>query len=1057
MTGVVYYSRSFSSLREAAFEWLDEKTDQTPESAWFVETNDYQRQAINDAWRQEHSDFRLTVSGLTGLGMELHEQLFGPYPGIETLERRRMIEQALLVLDTATIAEPRQHTESISELFREIEAAGVTSIPELEAMLSNSDCRPDQQSVVKQAYQTYHDIRETLAHPQALSNSQKLQAVVNTDQSLTDALPHLDAIVISGLTDLSAIEQAFVERLSTEFPVVVCLPTPTETEPTAGTGAALKDTLEILTSELGMDPTWIPSEQPLPLASVTERLYRPTVDVVSTDRLTWHKAPTPEREVRHFARQIRDTLATDPDRGPDDIVVLAPGLLSYRDSLVDVFDAYDIEHTYRVSVLLERTYAGRAVLDAISLCESPRGDRIAQLATNPLVTLPDIDPAELADRQRRLYTPDPERLMRELDASREGVATLLEHLDAVQTATAAEVVPAFERLLEYIDLEANLEALGENATSDIGYEQRAHKRVEEILSSVQTVCETVSPETPLKQLAAALEGVRVTPPSQASDGVVEIIGLEDIPMAEFTDLYVLGATRDNLPRRQTRPRYFQQIGEQLDLYEQNKQRDIDRYRFGMAVTNASRVHITTPETTADDERQLPSPFIDELTAVTDLKPTEGVNTEQRGTREDLQRALAGSDPETVATALSHASDDVADQAFTTAARRSVRCGANRGSDELTKHDGQLSATEMDALHEKLDKTPVSHSRLTDYAKCGFRYLLTNGWELEEPEDIDPGISSLDIGLLIHKTAEKFFIRIQNDDKSPVDLSTHNREELEKELLQAGFDELSAIEDSSDDVFTLTTLAKIFAGLATPEENEYYHPPQQTVTDATEGILVQFLKKERSRAAAGHRPLYFEEPFGWEAGIEAPDGKSLPIKGIIDRIDRTADGTVTVFDYKFSRQSSVRRRENQARDGVNFQLPMYLLGARSILENNSDLQPHDIDARYYILSAAPELKIRNSLNSRFDDLDFERFLSETVPARISQALHGVEGGAFQPAIVGESMAPCSYCEFRDICDVRHHRRYDTIEHIDKTDHPAYVPRGARPADADTQLAGGDADE
>lgn len=1057
MAGTIYYGRSFTALRDTAFEWLEQHTANSPETGRFIESNAYQRNEIARAWRDDHSDLRLTVSSLSQFAIELHDQLFSPYPGIQTLDRRRLIEQALVSLSSDTLSSPRQHANSISELFRAVEAEGIDSVTGLETRLAQSECSAEQQTLVTQAYQTYRDLQTTVVHPQVRSNSEKIQAVANADQTLTDAVPHLDAIVLSGVTDPSTVETALIDRLATEFSIAVLLPVPAQTQPTAGVGAAIGDTLSTLTS-IGLETTWVSADDTQPLAPVAEQLYQPTTHTISTDHITWHTAPTPDREVRHLARCIRDRLASDPHCQPDDLVVLAPGLLSYRDSIADIFASYDIPHRYHVSVLLERTYAGRAVLDAVALCEQPRSDRVADLVTNPLVEIAGIDAAEVTDIQRRLYTTDIDRFRYELDESREGLDDLLGIIETVQTASPTTIVSEFETLLEELHLDDAIDALDESKSIATGYEQRAFNRVNSILDSVNRICETLSPTAPLTELTTALEGVRVPAPTRASAGVVDIIGLDDILLTEFTELYVLGATQTNLPRRQSRPRYFQQIGEELGLYEPHRQRRRDRYRFGMAVANAATVHITTPETTADDERQLPSPFVTELNAVADVRTTEGLHTERRGSREDLQRDLAGAEPDAIATALSDAQTaGTVDQSFVTAATRGAECGANRGRDSLTEHDGQLSAAARSTLNDRLTELPVSHSRLTTYAKCGFRYMLQTGWEMEDTDEITPGVSSLELGSLIHDTVEAFFRRLQDTDGAHVDLTTWDQKTLEHRLLTAGEDALAESTASFDDVFSQRQLARIFGGLATDADDIQSDLPAAVIDTSTTGLLRQFLEKEQARAADGHRPVHFEASFGDETGVTLPDGQSVPITGIIDRVDRSPDGTATVFDYKFSRDYRVDNREQNARDGIDFQLPMYTLGAPGILQDDADIGVHEVDAHYYILNSEPNVDIRSSLRSQFDEFDFSSITTETFPRWISEAVRGIDNGAFQPTLVDERTAGCSYCAFRDVCDVRHHRRYDVIEQIDTAAHPAYVPRGARPEETRTPLPGGEDDD
>jgi ATP-dependent helicase/nuclease subunit B len=1057
--GELWYGSSFSTLRDEAFDWLDDRAGSSPESARFLEANDYQHDAIADAWREDYNGLRLRVSGLSRFAVTVHEQLFGPYPDIETLERRRLIEQALLEIDDdAGVEEARRHSPSFSEVFRELEAQGIHDVAELEETLADSGCSAAQETVIVTAYQRYQDLQDVLLHPAAQSRSEKLTAVANAEESIQDAMPNLDAIVLSGLYDPSAVELAVINRLAEEFPVRVVLPTPATDDPLEGVGSGLAETFETL-ADVGFEPEPVHPATTQPLTDVVSRLYQPgdTFDSVPAE-LSWYEAPTPDREIRHLARTIRERLATAETCEPDDVLVLAPGLLSYRDGIADVFEAYGIDHAYQVSVLLERTYAGQAVLDAIGFCEQPRADRLARLASNPLVDIDDVDAAEVAAVQRRLYTTALEKLRAELDTSDAGVAAVVAQITTVQEAEADSVVQAVTDLLEVLGLEDAVDDLDSAASIDAGYERRALSRVNQILASVQRVCEELQPAEPLVEVATALEGVRVPPPPQVTDDRVEIIGLQDTPMADFEELYVLGATAEHLSGRTTRPRYFQHVGEELGLFERHSQRDQARYRFGLLLANAQRVHITTPETTIGDDPLLVSPFVDELARVTGLEPVTGISGEQRGTREDLQRAIAGATPADVQTALSAANaDDTVSEQFVELARRGSECGSHRGQRALTAHDGQLSATGIAALDDRLTKVPFSPSRLTQYAKCGFKYMLQVGWGLDEEDDIEPGMSPLVVGSIVHDTVEAFFRDRQSTERDPVDLTAWDRAELEQQLLSVGLETVSAETELGDDVFSDATLRALFAGLGTPETNEYYGPPGEAGQPTVSGTFVQFLEAELERAKNGHRPTMFEAEFGDENGDSVPDSVPIPIGGRIDRVDTSTADDVTVFDYKASSVSGVRSRENNARDGVDFQLPLYMLGTPALVEEAADVSPAAVEAGYYVSNADPTVKVRRSLNDRFDDIDFEAFLTETVPERLEAVQSGIEQGSFHPTIAGASIAQCEYCAFRDVCDVRHHRRYDVMSYIDEEAYPAYVPDGVRPGDVSEQLPGGGGDE
>jgi ATP-dependent helicase/nuclease subunit B len=417
--------------------------------------------------------------------------------------------------------------------------------------------------------------------------------------------------------------------------------------------------------------------------------------------------------------------------------------------------------------------------------------------------------------------------------------------------------------------------------------------------------------------------------------------------------------------------------------------------------------------------------------------------------------MAGASPDELSPALERACEGGhLSPEFVSAASRGALCGANRGGASLTDHDGQLGEDSIAGLDDKLTSSPYSHSRLSRYAKCGFKYLLRAGWGLKEDDDIEPGIDSRIFGLIVHRTAEDFYRKLQAEHGQPLNISEIDRAELEEELLDAAHSAIDGADTPPADVFVEGMFRALLSGLGTPASNDYYYPPSDHRDGDIDGALVQFLDAELEFATDGHKPRFFEADIGDGDGVTLPDGRMLPVGGIVDRVDETPDGA-TVFDYKASSVRGARSRENNARDGVDFQLPIYSLGTRALLDDT--ISPTDIEARYYVINVDPEVNVRSGLRERFDNIDYDAFLSEVVPDRLETVVEGIEAGAFQPAYVGERTAQCEYCEFSDVCDVRHHRRYDVIEQIDESDHPAYVPDGVRPEDPLDLLPAGDEDE
>lgn len=1050
---------SFRTLRDSAFERANTLAAPGSQRILILENNGYQRESVAEAWRNNYSPLRAQITDFSSFVMRAHERLYGPYPDVGTFERRRIIEQALEDVERdSTLPNARQHRDSFSELFLELEAANALTPTAVRDRLADTNLETKYISPVAQAFEAYTNYRSEIAHPDARPRNQKAAEIATTDQSLSEAFPGVDVVIISGLLDPSTVETRLLDQLVEDFAVLYVLPHTHQGADHQQYNPVIQRTRNTL-AEIGFEFETIAPATEQPLHTVASAMYTPQASSDgSYAELSWQRAPTPDREVRHVARQIRHDLATE-SYTPDDVLVLVPGLLSYREHIADAFSAYGIERAMNLGVFLEHTYVGRAILDAISLCEQPTATVVTEIATNPVINLPDVDAAELVDIERRLYTADIDRFQTELETSTAGVEALLDVAANVADAPPKAIVPAFHDLLEYLGLGDPDAITVDGMQTLVAYETRALRRIQRSLDSVEQVIQACTPEDPFRELTDGIEGLRIPAPRTDSTGRVEIIGLQDTPMADFERLYVLGATNEHLPGSDDRPRFFETIGTALDLFTEDESRDRARHRFCTLLANAESAHITTPERTTDDEQLLESPIVDELARVANLDPDEGLTDERRGSTEDLQRAigLSRADAEDLSTAVEQAGGNAFGSSQTIFARQGINCANHRSDTTLTVHDAQLDAVSLENLNERLTHRPLSHNRLSNYATCGFKYLLAEGLGFEEPDPIDPELDHRLVGIVVHETLETFFTELQTDSE-PVELEAFDREELERRLLATVEQTLTENDYPLVSAFDERLVSILCAGLVSEEENPYYYALGAASGQASgRGLFVRFLDTELETDGAA-KPMYFEAEFGDGQPVVDSQGDPLPVGGVIDRVDIAPDhSTATVFDYKTSRKGRIYTLEKHAIGGMDFQLPLYARAAQTLLP---DIET-PIDAAYYMLRPDPEIKRFGDLSRRLDSDTYKRFLTTTTPQRIEAAIDAIENGTFHPTVAGADAAQCEYCAFQDVCDVRHHRREEIIDDIGGED-GVYIPDAAHVEDWDdlieriASVQGGDMD-
>ncbi|MFA9515690.1 PD-(D/E)XK nuclease family protein [Halopenitus sp. H-Gu1] len=1063
MTDEFIYGPAYEPLQTHAFESADAIADDAPTSILWLERNDHRMDQVADAWARDRDPLRLEVTGLDQLVGECYEALTGPRTLLDALTRRQLVDEALRTLENDHVLDDaHRHRDAVLDVVTTLEADGYDTTDAIESLLAESTVPDRAAEVLETTYDRFADDRSRTMTGEEYIQSQAYRRVLEADDSMADLLPHADVVVVSGYYDLSTNQRAIIDRLADSIPSITLLPLVND-RPNAGADAVAADAAAFY-REHADDIRHVTPDQPAPLVGPASRLYTPGDDSdyeLTEGVLRWVQAPTPDREIRRVARSLRKRLADD-EVDPNDVLVVVPGLISYREHVEDLIPAHGVETVSVANKLLYQTNVGTAMLDLVTACKGdPGAELLARLATNPTVRLDGVDGAEVADLARRLPTDDHERLLTELDDdSRTTVEELLTVTDRVTDAAGVATLDALRTLFDHVALETNVETINEEAeTFDAEMESRAYSRVDRVLDAIERVVRTLEVDEVFGRVSNELDQVRVPPPRNATDGAIEVVGPRDAFMQSYDHLYLVGMTTRDSPPNQDRPRFFEELEDGLTGVDATTDREVARYQFATMLASANSVFITTPRSTVDDDPLLESALLDELTRVTDLEPTD--HDLGNGYREDVQRAVGRtSDSRAASDAVEQAHGaGVFDDDVMTRVRRGVRCAEHRREPTRTEHDGLLDPETVDALHPPDEREPYSPTRLTQYARCGFRYYMERVLDIEAPEEYKLEPDPLDLGSLVHAILEGFYTDLQDTPGDPVDLATHDPVDLEARMVAAGERALAEQVLPFDDTFYDRWLRALFAGLADPERNDYYHADEAGIHAPSRGLLGRFLDAERDRD---------DDPGWFEVGmdlsddedatfdLELPDGRTVPIGGRIDRVtvDRTDEpATGLVHDYKTGDRSP-----RSTIDGIEFQLPLYALAAGHQLEREGVETP--LDAAFYVLDPPDDVSEKWTLRyylSRYGDAtdeDYERFIEAVTPRRVRSIVDGIEGGAFEPTVLDEDTAKCQYCEYSDICDVRYHQRRAVVDAIDADDRPGYVPRYAREESLLDQFGGGD---
>jgi len=135
--------------------------------------------------------------------------------------------------------------------------------------------------------------------------------------------------------------------------------------------------------------------------------------------------------------------------------------------------------------------------------------------------------------------------------------------------------------------------------------------------------------------------------------------------------------------------------------------------------------------------------------------------------------------------------------------------------------------------------------------------------------------------------------------------------------------------------------------------------------------------------------------------DAPEGtEPHRIAGKIDRLDKCADGTVEVIDYKTS-----RRLPSQTDVDGDFQLSIY---QQAVLHRWPKLKPEQITLSLYFLRASEKISTTKSVKQ-----------AESAKAYIVNRIHDIEEATKSNSFPPKPTPLCEWCSYKPICPAWRH--------------------------------------
>jgi RecB family exonuclease len=411
-----------------------------------------------------------------------------------------------------------------------------------------------------------------------------------------------------------------------------------------------------------------------------------------------------------------------------------------------------------------------------------------------------------------------------------------------------------------------------------------------------------------EELAGIVAELRFRAWSGPVEGRVRIADPYRLRAARF-DHVVVGSLQDGeFPRRDRGADPFLSDGqrETLGLDPRRDSEAEERYLFGacLALPRRSLV-LSYRDSDEDGAATARSPLLDDLRALlapapdgSGPDPVEEALTVSRDlaqvvaplaeapSLDELARALAAHGPAADAPGLLQEVGVGGEMA----ARLLRRLDEARRAEAASRAPGPLSNP---AVLQSLAAVPAyGGTTLEEFDTCSYRWFA--GHELD-PQLLDPVPDPLVQGGLMHEALDRLYKERPGGDPLPRPDSLEAWCERGRQLVAA----VVAEREMGD------------------------HPAERAMARRVERLLERFLAEEAERETGGFEPWLLEARFGEHPDAERPvlDLGGWGLHGAVDRVDRSADGSAVVIDYKLAGQVTAREKFEER---AKLQLPLYLL-------------------------------------------------------------------------------------------------------------------------------------
>jgi RecB family exonuclease len=270
----------------------------------------------------------------------------------------------------------------------------------------------------------------------------------------------------------------------------------------------------------------------------------------------------------------------------------------------------------------------------------------------------------------------------------------------------------------------------------------------------------------------------------------------------------------------------------------------------------------------------------------------------------------------------------------------------------------------------------SVSAVERYVDCPFKYFAARVIRLDEEPTETSGMTPIERGTLLHGLFERFY----------KDWQAHGQGAITEDSLPAALESFAAIVDEA-------------LGVLPPADRELERT-RLLGSIVGRGVAERVFEIEAD-AGGEVRERRLEQPltgtFTFPRGFSPP--QAIAIRGVADRIDVLADGSLRVVDYKLGRMPDLK---------TSVQIAVYAHCARQAMEAE-DGRSHPVSSAAY-LAFGDDRQVAGVVGG--DKRAPAELAVETLAQRFAMAVADIEAGRF-PARPRDPKN-CTWCAYAGVC-------------------------------------------